>query len=101
MSNRAVPNIRNKDKIGTEPLLCQHCKRINIISQEPYNRRSRVNKHLSVDPYVWAALKRYCSDYGTMNNGLTMILWELEEIRRNELGDKVKDIQVINSNVPT
>ena len=93
----SVPVKRNNIKY--EPLICQHCGRINLVSQEPYKRRSRVNKHISVDPYVWGAFKMYCSRYGTINNGITMMLYDLNDLNKRRTEDIVnnREIQVIDS----
>lgn len=73
-----------------EPWLCQHCQRPNAVEAKPYNRRKRKDFHLWLDPVVMMALKNHCMPYKSMNNGISMMLYELDKYRMMDSTQRIK-----------
>jgi hypothetical protein len=73
-----------------EPWMCQHCLRPNSIEAKPFARRKRKDFHLWLDPVVFLSLKNHCMPYRSMNNGLSMMMWELDKYRMMDSTQRLK-----------
>ena len=73
-----------------ESWVCQHCLRTNSVEAKPFQRRKRKDYHLWLDPIVFASLKSHCLPYHSMNNGITMMLWEIDKYRMMDSTQRLK-----------
>jgi hypothetical protein len=80
MSN-TVLNTSSVIPQNVEPIVCQHCGGVNAIEAKPFHRRSRNDKHMWLEDAVFYSLKARCSPYHSFNNGISMILYELDKYR--------------------
>lgn len=77
-----------------DPWICRHCYKPNSAEAKHVRAPKRKDFHLWLDPVVFTSLKNYCGPYRSMNNGIKMMLWELDRYRMMD------NMQTIKHNVP-
>lgn len=81
-----VPIDRN-----VEPIVCSRCGFVDVVAAIPFRRRGRKDHHMFLEDEVFWSLKARCAPYKSFNNGLAMIMRELDKY--NIIGSTVNLMQ--------
>lgn len=75
-------NSKNLER--TEIFVCKRCGNAAILSKIPFERQKKHMRQFSLDDNVLFALKRYCVPYGSINNGLSMLLYQVQKLESEQ-----------------
>jgi hypothetical protein len=80
---------------NVEPIVCSKCGWVNTIEAKPFSRRSKKDKHMWLEEEVFLSLKTKCIPYHSFNNGISMLMYELDKYRTMNSKDRIRNtIQV-------
>ena len=89
LSSKTMTELFGKEVLkppsNVEIVQCQKCGHSQTLGNEPFHRLPRKYRHYRLDDNVAMALKRYCIPYGSINNGLSMLLFKVQRLEEEEL----------------
>jgi hypothetical protein len=64
---------------NVEPIVCSKCGWVDVVAATPFHRRKRVDHHMFLEDEVFYSLKARCARYKSFNNGIAMMMRELDK----------------------
>lgn len=82
-----------------EPLICEKCGHINLISRTPFSRREKKVRTAKFDDIVWTEFRRFKAGFPDSNAALSYLMHKVRNVEEaSELEfadpDRFKDIIV-------
>ena len=67
-----------------EPMICEHCYKVNTVDHTPYKRRKTRSHQIALDEPTFRRLNHEIEDYANYNIGFQHIFRQLDKIRDRE-----------------